>query len=347
MKNHLNLIIAALLAFSLPASGQTLTLSTPADVTMTMAAPVEATMTMAVEPPPPPARPARTIADWNALLRGHEGDIFRHVQNARDSNSARFHLEADPTSDERLAFHSELLIERLLGCLAEALIETGREIYLTGSDDFVGPGLANSYAIRAVKFFGDQTSLAWEREIIAAVVRLSTLPPHDPGRLAGYEALKATFSPLEITARGAQPVLTIGDEMPRMMMSGVPVSEMSPSLDAPLVLEFRNFPPAFSESDGYLIRVDTPARKIIGGKEIEYTHNNEAIYEVERYSAESGEPNPISTAYVLMGRGESVSIALFEAMRDNPTLRPGDVRRTLIGIRTTITRTETAAPEDE
>ena len=91
----------------------------------------------------------------------------------------------------------------------------------------------------------------------------------------------------------------------------------------------------------------TPAQATVGGKQIEYTHNNEAIYEVERYSAESGEPNPISTAYVQMGRGESVGIALYEAMRDNPTLRPGDVRRTLIGIRTTITRTETAAPEDE
>ena len=338
----LNLIFATMLALSSPALGQTLTLSTPAEVTMTLSAPVEATMTMAVEPPPP----VRTIADWNAIYRNAEGDIFRHIQNARDSNSAMFHLETDPDSAARLDFHSELLIGRLLGCLVEALVMKGRDLWIARAPRSFDWDLANYYAVEAVHFFGEQTSLAWEEEIIREVVRLSTLPPHDPARMAGYAALKETFAPLEITARGGTPKLIIGDEMPRTMMAGVPVSEMSPKLDAPLMLEFRNFPPAFSEADGYAIRVDTPRRKTIGGKVVTYEHHNEAIYQVERYSAEQGEPNPLSIAYVLIGRGEDVSISVLNAFRDNPTLRPGDVRRTFLGIRTTITREEADEEED-
>ena len=231
MKTHLDLIIAALLAFSLPASGQTtLTLSTPVTMTMTAAVtmtlstpatlttPMTMTMTMAAEPPPPP--PPRTIADWNALFRNAEGDLFRHVQNARDSNLAMHNLADDPADASRLELHSELLIERLIGCIAEALAIKGRELWLARDIRAFDWHLANSYAVKAVAFFGEQTSLAWEREIIREVVRLSTLPPHDPGRIAGYEALKETFAPLEISARGGTPKLIIGDEMPRTMMAG-------------------------------------------------------------------------------------------------------------------------------
>ena len=341
----MNLICAALLALSSPAWGQTtLTLSTPVEMTMTLTAPVETTMT--AEPPAPPRAPVRTLRTWNALIRGAEGDAFRHIQNARDSNLAMQNLADDPADAARLELHSELLIERLLGCIVEALLEKGRESFLLDDGrDSHGTYSANVYALEAIDAFGDQVSLAWEKQIIAAVVR-QEVTSHSPERLANYAALKKTFAPLEITARGGMPVLIISDEMPRRMTAGVPVSEMSPSLDAPLVLEFRQFPALFSESDGYLIRVDSPARATIGGKEIEYSHNNEAIYEVERFSAEEGEPNPISTAYVQMGRGESVSISLYESFRDSPTLRPGDVRRTLIGIRTTITRTETEAEDN-
>ena len=342
----MNLICAALLALSSSAWGQTtLTLSTPVEMTMTLTAPVETTMT--AEPPAPPRAPVRTLRTWNAIIRGTEGDILRHIQNARDSNSAMFHLETDPNDPDRLAFHSELLIERLLGCIVEAILEKSRGLWLLDDGrDLRGPHSANYVALEAVDYFGDQVSLAWEKEIIAAVVR-QKVNSQPAERLANYAALKTTFAPLTIYARGGMPVLTIGDEMPRRMMAGVGVSEMSPKLDAPLVLEFKQFPALLSENDGYLIRVDSPARTTIGGKEIEYSHNNEAIYEVERFSAESGEPNPISTAYVQMGRGESVSISLYESFRDNPTLRPGDVRRTLVGIRTTIARTETDAEAEE
>ena len=228
----LNLIFATMLALSSPAWGQTLTLS----------APVEMTVTMTAEPPAPRA-PVRTLRAWNALIRGAEGDALRHIQNARDSNSAMFHLETAPDDEKRLAFHSELLIERLLGCIVEAVLEKSRGLWLLddGRDlrDTYG---ANVVALEAVDYFGDQVSLSWEKEIIAAVVR-QTATSRSAERLANYAALKATFAPLTIYARGGMPVLTIGNEMPRRMMSGVGISEMSPKLDAPLVLEFRAIPP--------------------------------------------------------------------------------------------------------
>ena len=327
-----NLLIAALMVLSAPAMAQT---------TLTLSAPV--TMTMTAEQP---ARPPRSVATWNASLRAYEGDVLRHIQNARDSHSAMFHLADAPEDEKRLAFHSSLLVERLLGCLVEALAEKGLEIYLRNDgSDWINTELANEMAIEAVNYFGDQTSLAWEEAIIREVVRVSVPPSRSADRLAAYAALKKTFAPLEITARGAQPVLTIGDEMPRTMMSGVAISEMSPKLDAPLVLEFRQFPPLLSEADGYIIRVDTPPETTIDGKVISYSHSNEAIYRVERFSAESGQPNPVSEVFVAMGRAESVSIPVFKAFRDNPTLRPGDVSRTLVGIRVTITREE--ADEEE
>ena len=280
-------------------------------------------------------------------VRVSSEDSYRFIQAAGHSQAARFHLEDDPENMEKCAYHSKWLADRLLGCIAEECNAAFKADFIKGNDLSPTHDLyrANELATHAAAFFGSQVSLAWEREIINSVV--ANRDKTQDERVVAYTGLKKTFSPLSISVRGGSPTLKIGQEVPRLISPGEVVSEMSPKIGSPVVLDFRNFPETLSEGDGNLITVDSPRPTIVGDKVISYSHSNEAIYQVERYSAESGEPNPISVAFVQMGTAESVSVSLYKTFRDNPTLARGDVSRTLLGIRSTITRVETDAPEEE
>ena len=296
---------------------------------------------------------ARTAENYENEIRKGSEDATRFLQDAGHSDAAMNHLKdamERGASAELIAtlcaHHSNWLPNRFLGCLALAMKNAYKADWLGGNEDApVGMGSPNYYATRAIAFFGDQVSLAWEQEIINSVVANRYATPAE--RETAYTELKKTFAPMTISVRGGSPTLKIGQEVPRLISPGESVSEMSPKLGSPVVLDFRGWPALLSEGDGNILTVVSPPRVDVGGKRISYTHDNEAIYQVERYSTGEGEPNPVSVAYVNMSRAQSVSISLYKTFRDNPTLARGDVSRTLLGIRTTITRVETDAPDED
>ena len=157
--------------------------------------------------------------------------------------------------------------------------------------------------------------------------------------MAEYEKLKSTFQPLTISVRGGSPILKINNEAPRQIMPGANVDTNSPAdVNSPVVLEFRHFPPALSESDGNVISVNSPASTVVGNKRVSYTHNNQAIYKVEKLSAEG--PNVFVEEYVDMSTAVSVSIALYNSFKNNTAVSGIRVSKVFEGIRTTITRVE-------
>ena len=104
-----------------------------------------------------------------------------------------------------------------------------------------------------------------------------------------------------------------------------------------------------SESTGDFIEFDSPSREFVGNTRIAYDHYNEAIYSYERLSAEG--PNTQGVTYTHLNNAETITNEAINTARTRTftaaQLENAEVAdsRELIGVRVTITRSETEVVE--
>ena len=264
--------------------------------------------------------------------------------------NAQHIAQDDPQHVGKNEAHADLVPWRLAACLYTAGREVRQEQHVAGTytDGSYGLTLMNRAAVASALYFGTDVDILREQEI--APVFVEHLDSTETVRNAAFDALKATWEPGTITQLNGRSMVMIGGDPGRNLLATQTVSiTLPPQADDELEIVFTNM--LQSEADGYFIEFDVPDDAVIASKTVSFNFVNEAVYRYERPSAEG--PNVYDFAFLRISNGDRFTNASVTSYSTR-TFASSELARLEVvgsrefyGIRTTITRTETAVVDED